>query len=178
MKQIRIQSPSLGVFEVDVQCLCGCNGLQNMKTFEESFRHRVVVGGEDVYLQCGCGKQYLLRPQTDHVHILDVPTASGDLSAQDWEAIHAACGHSKWYALIRLFGADKNRGLDLKHADNLLAREVRRAKADNSPSYRARTYLNNLLKQAGLPFRIQKIENGKTCYDGVIQICRLKKKSS
>jgi hypothetical protein len=173
MKQVRIQSPSVGVFEVDVQCTCGANGLQNQDTLEASFRHRVVVGGKDVYLTCGCGGLYLLRPQTDHVHILDISQGSMGIPAGVFLEINEACCHSKWYALINLIVDNGNRPLDLRKTDGVLARGVRGVRTSFPASY-AMQYLNDLLRKANVSCRIVKISKGKTSTEGMIQIRAVK----
>jgi hypothetical protein len=71
MRSIRIHVRQDGVFEIDVVCSCGLNGLENANTKEHSFRHAVQPeqNGEPIILQCKCGNRYRLRPQPTHVHV-------------------------------------------------------------------------------------------------------------
>jgi hypothetical protein len=70
MKQVRIQPVDENVYLVDVVCDCGVNGLRNVSTNERSFKHQVNIGGDEVILQCDCGKKYLIHPQLNHFHVV------------------------------------------------------------------------------------------------------------
>lgn len=85
MKSVRIEAvatlPNPGViaplYEVDVVCDCGANGLIDEATGEASFRHSIAPVSHERYsndkvLVCSCGKKYRLHPQRTHIHISNV----------------------------------------------------------------------------------------------------------
>jgi hypothetical protein len=69
MKQVRFQPDGADACLVDITCACGVNGLRDERTNEISFKHRVVIGGDDLRLRCDCGKVYSIHPQSNHLHI-------------------------------------------------------------------------------------------------------------
>ena len=59
------------LYEVDVLCDCGKNGLADEATGESSFRHQIATGnGPDKLLVCACGKKYILHSQGTHIYVV------------------------------------------------------------------------------------------------------------
>ncbi len=71
MKSVRIQLDCDNVLLVDITCSCGRNGLKDKRSGEASFKHVVKTGAyeHDEVLVCDCGKEFRIRPQTNHIHI-------------------------------------------------------------------------------------------------------------
>ncbi len=172
MKQVRIEPAADGCFFIDITCTCGRNGLQNAATFQNSFKHLVGCGGNEIQLNCECGMSYRLTPQSTHIHVAEctIP-ATEEISEVEWRAIMNTCSDCKWSSLIELFAADKNRPQDFVHANNWVAKKARTSKI--YPAFIALTYLNEKMNKKGLPFRIKRVVKGKTPYEGEIQIVRI-----
>lgn len=72
MKDVRFQDLGDKQVAVDVVCSCGRQARVNKFTHEDRFKHRVELGGHSITLVCQCGKEYLVRPQVNHVHVSEL----------------------------------------------------------------------------------------------------------
>ena len=75
MKSIRIEPLGISEFAIDVVCECGQNGLHNLQTGQQSFKHRAQLGDAlcDFTLACECGREFRVRSQGSHIHVDSTP---------------------------------------------------------------------------------------------------------